>query len=462
MKLSVINSFFKLIFRSKSYIEDILAEEYHQLFLFFFVGQIIGISLLINSKIIYIQFIVLFWFYCFVRRANTIINFWLKIILSGIVFGVFVTGYKMYTNVTKDIDGEYLVSGRIIQIKPKYEDLILIVKVDFLNELDSNDVDKILLRVKVSEIQSLMIGDEIFCIAKLASYKMENWFMNSNNFNLQYKINGISASGFIKKVIDIKPNNIGFLGLLYKIRKNIYDILVERMGENGHFIAALILGETGRLSSDVLNAARATGISHILCVSGLHLSIICFIFFKMTRFLFNCSDFIALRLDVKKLSASIAILASIMFLLISGMQIASTRACIMTTLSIFGIFLDRPNSSIRIIFLTGVIMLALNPEYLYHPSFQLSYLAVLGIVSAPKTLLILKNLYIKSRLLLSKHLLKKTISPIRMENSLHMDTIYIGGVAGYFLTNIYITSLVSLVTMPVVIYYFTFLLIIQS
>ena len=117
---------------------------------------------------------------------------------------------------------------------------------------------------------------------------------------------------------------------LHEIRKHIYSYLIENLGyKRGHFAAALFLGETGGIDKTTLNNMRYAGISHILCVSGLHLSLVASIIFLSSRVLLNLSDNISYRLDIKKISALISIVVSFLYLLLTGMQIAASRAFIM-------------------------------------------------------------------------------------------------------------------------------------
>ncbi|MFO1129849.1 MAG: ComEC/Rec2 family competence protein, partial [Rickettsiales bacterium] len=267
---------------------QILSHNYQQLILLFLIAQVFGISFAIFAyKDLYIiTFLIAFYliFFCINYKRNSLTEnikiYFLNIIFIGFLCGVFATTFKIYKNQTAPLNGEYLIKGRVLEIKPRQGEMVLTVEVDFINTFSSKPINKILVSTDAKITNNFMIGTNIIFSAKLKNFEY-NWFLNQNRNNLQYLINGISGSGKMLNLYLIEEKTLGFLGFIYKIRKKIYDTLVNNIGSNGHFVAALILGETGKIDSNVINAARSTGVSHILCVSGLHLSIVCFLFFKV-------------------------------------------------------------------------------------------------------------------------------------------------------------------------------------
>ncbi len=114
---------------------------------------------------------------------------------------------------------------------------------------------------------------------------------------------------------------------------------------------------------------RQSGISHILCVSGLHLSLVAMLFFISTRFLLNLSNYIAYNYDIKLIAAICSLIGSYGYLQLSGMQIAATRAFIMTAIFIYAVMIGRKAYPLRSLAIAAFIILSMNPEYIFHPSF---------------------------------------------------------------------------------------------
>ncbi|WP_332252593.1 ComEC/Rec2 family competence protein [Rickettsia helvetica] len=171
---------------------------------------------------------------------------------------------------------------------------------------------------------------------------------------------------------------------------------------------------------------RQNSISHVLCVSGLHLSLVVMIVFLTTRFLLNLSNYLAYNFNIKLISAYCSLVGSFGYLELSGMQIAATRAFITAAIFIYGIIIGRSCFPLRSLAIAAFIILLLNPEYIFHPSFQLSFIAVLSLVAG-------YEFYLKNSWLLGE---KKGI---------------FGAVKFYTASNIYSSFLASIITAPVVI-----------
>tara|TARA_B110000503_G_C7169555_1_gene423650 strand:- start:5920 stop:7092 length:1173 start_codon:yes stop_codon:yes gene_type:complete len=145
--------------------------------------------------------------------------------------------------------------------------------------------------------------------------------------------------------------------------------------------------------------------------------------------LLNCSNYLAYNFNIKIIAASISIIGSFAYLQISGSNIAATRAFIMTSIFIISIILGRSPYPLRSVMIAACLILIVYPEYVFHPSFQLSFSAVLCLISG-------YEFYIKNKYLLGEN--KGVFASIKF----------------YIFANIYSSFLASFVTAPFVIYHF--------
>ena len=152
-------------------------------------------------------------------------------------------------------------------------------------------------------------------------------------------------------------------------------------GERGAIATALITGERGGISDATNDAFRDSGIVHILSISGFHMAIMAGAVFFSVRFFLALFPAIALRYPIKKWAAAAAIAGAICYLLISGGAFATVRSAIMVTIMFFAVLLDRPALALRNVVLTAAIILVLYPESLLDVGFQMSFAAVLALVS---------------------------------------------------------------------------------
>jgi len=155
-----------------------------------------------------------------------------------------------------------------------------------------------------------------------------------------------------------------------KIKKNF-----SQSGLSPHRLAlayTLLLGDRQELSPEILSDFKTTGTIHILAISGLHIGIL----LLFLNFIFK---------PVKNISRWLALILSLVLLwfyaLLTGFSPSVLRAVIMFGFLAVGLELKRKTSVYNSLFAAALFMLIINPNYLYQIGFQMSFLAVLSIVS---------------------------------------------------------------------------------
>jgi competence protein ComEC len=152
-------------------------------------------------------------------------------------------------------------------------------------------------------------------------------------------------------------------------------------GETGAIATALITGERGGISETTNDAFRDSGILHILSISGFHMAIMAGSVFFLVRLGLALFPSIALRYPIKKWAAAAAMLAGFAYLMISGAAFATVRSAIMISIMFLAVLLDRPALALRNVILAATLILVLFPESLFDVGFQMSFAAVLALVS---------------------------------------------------------------------------------
>lgn len=138
--------------------------------------------------------------------------------------------------------------------------------------------------------------------------------------------------------------------------------------------AALLLGEKSSLDREIREAYAATGTMHILAVSGLHVGIIYAILFFPLRY-FTLSS------GKKKIYLTGVIFLIWCYALLTGFSPSVIRAATMFSLFTIGDMRKRKPSSWNLLGLSATIMLVFDPGAFREVGFQLSYLAVAGILA---------------------------------------------------------------------------------
>lgn len=139
-------------------------------------------------------------------------------------------------------------------------------------------------------------------------------------------------------------------------------------------INALLLGERKEISKELLSDYSNAGAIHILAVSGLHVGIIMILLLKIFSFLTYFKH--------GKIIQTILILTILwMFAFIAGLSASVVRAVTMFSFLAIGQQFGSKRIILFSLFSSLFVLLIFNPLFLFDVGFQLSYLAVLGIIT---------------------------------------------------------------------------------
>jgi competence protein ComEC len=166
------------------------------------------------------------------------------------------------------------------------------------------------------------------------------------------------------------------------LRDRLNAHIATRLGGSAAGIAtALATGDQGGMPQADQDAMRASGLAHLLSVSGLHISaVVAAVFFLALRVL-ALSSWMALRLPLLTISAGFAAAAGIGYTLLTGSEVPTVRSCIAAILVLIGMALGREALTLRLVATGALIVLLLWPESLMGASFQLSFAAITAIVA---------------------------------------------------------------------------------
>lgn len=227
-------------------------------------------------------------------------------------------------------------------------------------------------------------GQRISVIAQLMPLSEpmspEGFDFRRNNF-----FKGIGATGYITSKVRIYDKektsfdpNVWFAQLRKSIQAEVRKTL---QGDDAGLAIILLTGDKSSLSEESATAIRAVGLAHLLAISGLHIGLVAGIVFFLIRALLALSTTLTLRFHIKKWAAFIASLAAIFYTLQVGAPVSTKRSLIMACIVLLGVMFDRLSISLRTIMVAALIILVFWPQMLLHPSFQLSFAAVMGLIS---------------------------------------------------------------------------------
>ncbi|GGG40787.1 competence protein ComEC [Bizionia arctica] len=270
-----------------------------------------------------------------------------------------------------------LISLKISSIlKPNSYNDRYVVK---LIKLDSNSVNGLaLLNIRKDSLTKPFSVDDVL-VLKSELIPTENP-LNPNQFNykqfLENKYIYAQMYSDYKTILIESTNKNSLSGYADAIRTHINKKLKEHPFKPNELaiINALLLGQRQDLSQDVYNDYKNAGALHILAVSGLHVGII----LLLLNFVFKPLEYLK-RGHVYKIILLIICLWS--FAVIAGLSASVLRASLMFSLIAITMNLKRPKNTLNILISSAFILLLFNPNLIFDVGFQLSYLAVIAIVT---------------------------------------------------------------------------------
>jgi competence protein ComEC len=204
------------------------------------------------------------------------------------------------------------------------------------------------------------------------------------------KAQGISVIGSLAKNGSIEK--LGTLPLpFYKslqisLRNSLLTTLdTEFPGEQGALLKGMLLGQKNHLSDATKEAYIATGMSHLMAVSGLHVGFVAwsaFVIFWPLAF-YGLSKYRpewAQSGAARKIAAFLCFFPVLFYLLLVGTKISALRAGFMVLVFLFGILVNRERDLFNILLIAAFLILMWNPQAALDVSFQLSFSAMAGII----------------------------------------------------------------------------------
>jgi competence protein ComEC len=198
----------------------------------------------------------------------------------------------------------------------------------------------------------------------------------------------IGASGFALGAITVaQPPQSGGLGLRYaSLMQGLRDAIDARIrtrldGDERAIATALLTGRRDAITDPVNDAMFISGLGHVLSISGYHMAVVAGVVFFAVRALLALVPGLAVGFPIKKWSAAAALVAAAFYLLLSGAEVATQRSFFMTAVVLIAVIVDRRAVTFRTLAVAALIVLAVAPEALVHPSFQMSFAATLGLVA---------------------------------------------------------------------------------
>lgn len=246
-------------------------------------------------------------------------------------------------------------------------------KKDFLQTFVLETDNKMNIKVGADRYGEYGYGDKVRVTGKLSAPRN---FSSNGGRTFDY-IDYLGKDGifyeFKKAKVEVleEADERNISGILFSLKNKFLENLGRVLGEPHAALAGgLVVGEKTALGKDLLNDFRRAGLIHVVVLSGYNITIVAASIRKLLAFLPRTAGII------------IGSLGIILFGMLVGGGATVVRSCIMALIALCAELLHKDYNVSRALFIAGALMLIQDPLILlYDPSFQLSFLATLGLVS---------------------------------------------------------------------------------
>jgi competence protein ComEC len=236
--------------------------------------------------------------------------------------------------------------------------------------------------IKVMKVEKLKAGQRWQFWLHL---KQPHGFMNLGGFDYEGSLyqKKIRATGYVH--IKAKKNQFakkldeaasGYRMLIF--RQSLYERLnnLTEKTSYGGILIALAMGERSGITPEQWQVFRATGTSHLVAISGLHIGLLAGFIFFIARYLWPYCGSAALILASPRAAAIIALLIAALYAALSGFAVPAQRALIMLSIVLISLFRLHKVQSSQVLGFALLGVLLLDPVAVLSPGFWLSFGAV--------------------------------------------------------------------------------------
>ena len=190
--------------------------------------------------------------------------------------------------------------------------------------------------------------------------------------------NGITLTAYLEShswILLDQPRDFSPLAVASAAQSRFSELFAANglAGPEYSVITAVLLGNDDTMDSNLKSDYAAAGVTHILCVSGMHVGII----YMILSFLLKPLDY---SRPLRFLKSLLLILVIWSYAAITGLAPSVQRSATMFTFVTVGGLMRRPVDIFHSLFASMFLLLLINPLLIFEIGFQMSYLAVFGIV----------------------------------------------------------------------------------
>lgn len=268
-----------------------------------------------------------------------------------------------------DSFGEIEIAGTIKNIDYTYDSTRVVVNVP-LSQLDSTTDSNKFANIRISLMNTnddLNIGDTISGTV-IIFHPSQKFAPESFDFARWAYFSKISGTGFFTDYKITPTDN----------HNNLRNIIHNRA--KSYLTDTLVIGYKKSIPKTESEIWQSVGVGHVWSISGFHMTLVGGWLFAVFYFIFRLIVPITKRIPAKYPAMICAWIGLLFYLFVSGINVATIRAFIMTSLIFVAAIFGRSVLSLRNVALAFLIIFLINPYYVMQAGFQLSFAAIFGLI----------------------------------------------------------------------------------
>lgn len=210
-------------------------------------------------------------------------------------------------------------------------------------------------------------GDKIVFASNLVALSFFDEYNQINSFYINKNVKYFSKINYSQDVSFFKQD----INIIEKLKNYNHQLLVENFGQKqGELAYALMYGAKQNADEQIMQVFKYSGVMHIFSVSGLHVSlIVALLYFVISKLPIN-----------KYFKFLITALFLFVYCLLCSFSASVFRASVMCLVVLFAKLFYKKPDVVNSFSIAGLILLTINPFNLFNGGFQMSFVAVFGII----------------------------------------------------------------------------------
>ena len=227
--------------------------------------------------------------------------------------------------------------------------------------------------------ETIPIGGELRALARL---RQPSGPARPNGYDFAFHnyFDGLGAHGFVLgRPEDTTGRGTGHF--VERFRAGIARVVRAQLPPvSGGVAAALLTGDRRGIPDAVTENLRASGLAHVLAISGLHMALVSGFIIASLRIVLAGTG-AASRWPTRKIAASAALAVAGVYLFLSGFGVSAQRAFVMLAVILVAVLFDRPALTMRNVGLAAIVIIAIHPHEVLGPGFQMSFGATAALIA---------------------------------------------------------------------------------